>query len=78
MLVPTSGRPCAGRLISEAQVADVLGGFSVLPDLLQLENISNPNVTPESVVEGLLGKLPPPAAVKRARHDAVYRVALPY
>lgn len=62
--------------LTEAQVADILNGFAELPRLLRLEEISNSNVTPESVAEELLSKLPCPNTVKDARMDAVYRVAL--
>lgn len=62
--------------LTEAQVADVLDGFVTVPDLLKLDGISNPNVTPESVVENLLPELPPPEVVRQANIEAVYRVAL--
>ena len=62
--------------LTEAQVTDVLNGFAVLPDLLVLNDISNPNVTPESVVENLLPELSPPEPVSRTNLEAVYRVAL--
>ncbi len=62
--------------LTETQAADVLSGFAGLPALLKLEDIANPNVAPESVVETLLVKLPPPKTVSRAKQAAVYRVAL--
>ena len=62
--------------LTEQQVADILGGFATLGDLLQLDDIANPNITPEVVVEKLLPDLPCPDVVQQAGHDAVYRVAL--
>ena len=41
-----------------------------------LDDVSNPNITPESIVEDLLPELPLPEAVKRTEQEAVYRVAL--
>jgi len=62
--------------LTEKQVADILKGFARLGELITLENIANPNVTPEEVVEGVLPELPCPEAVQQAEHDAIYRVAL--
>jgi hypothetical protein len=62
--------------LTKAQVEEVLNGFAELRELLKLDDISNPNIVPESVVAELLPKLPPPEAVKRASQEAVYRVAL--
>ena len=41
------------RLTPE-QVAAVLAGLNQLPDILSIEDIANPNITPESTVEKLL------------------------
>ncbi|MGH8056424.1 MAG: hypothetical protein ACREOH_04210, partial [Candidatus Entotheonellia bacterium] len=62
--------------LTEEQVAGVLAAFSPLRDKLTLDDIANPNVTPEGVVDRLLTELPCPAMVREAGHDAVYRVAL--
>lgn len=62
--------------LSEQQVADVLGGFAKLQDLLKLDAIANPNEMPEKIVETLMADMPCPKAVQQAGHDAVYRVAL--
>ncbi|MCP4460064.1 MAG: NACHT domain-containing protein, partial [Cytophagales bacterium] len=62
--------------VSEPQVADIFSGFSRLKDLLKLEDIANPNDTPESVVELLLVQIPCPEGVQCSGNDAVYRVAL--
>ena len=64
------------RQLTEQQVADVLGGFAALGDLLKLDDIANPNVTPEAVVDGLMPDLPCPETVRGTGHDAVYRVGL--
>ncbi|UCC31431.1 MAG: hypothetical protein JSU86_03975 [Phycisphaerales bacterium] len=61
------------------QVTEILSGFGRLGELLKLENIANPNITPESVVEDLLPDLPCPAAVEAAgrgpggRYDGSYQ-----
>jgi hypothetical protein len=62
--------------LNETKVANILTGFIELPELLKLEDIANPNVTPETVVEDLITKLPCPRSIKREGKDAVYRVAL--
>jgi hypothetical protein len=61
--------------LSEEMVAGILVGFDAMASLLELENISNPNVTTEEIVEDLLSRLPCPHAVKKT-HDAIYRLAL--
>jgi hypothetical protein len=43
--------------LSEAQVAEILQGFSSLYDLITLEDVSNPHYTPESLVDNLLKKI---------------------
>jgi len=62
--------------LTELQTADILSGFAGLPSLLKFETIANPNIAPESVVEDLLTKMPCTKAIRQARQDAVYRVAL--
>jgi len=62
--------------LTEDQVASILAAFARLQDKLTLDDIANPNVTPEGVVDRLLADLPCPTMVRQAGHDAVYRVAL--
>ena len=62
--------------VTEQQTADLLHGFAALADLLKLDDIANPNVTPESKVDELLKHLPVPEPVLQNRHDTIYRVAL--
>ncbi len=62
--------------LTEQQVTDLLDSFARLRELLKLDDIANPNVTPETVVDGLLADLRWPEAMRQAGHDAVYRVAL--
>lgn len=40
--------------LSQETVAGILAGFTEMRNLLQLEDISNPNVTTEEIVESLL------------------------
>ena len=61
--------------LSEETVAGILAGFEAMGSLLQLENVSNPNVTTEEIVEDLLSRLPCPHPVQKT-HDAIYRLAL--
>jgi hypothetical protein len=62
--------------LSPSEVTDLLAGLEALGNLLDLERVSNPNVTPESVVEELLEAMPLPEAVRQAGNEAVCRVAL--
>ncbi len=62
--------------LTEAQVAEILRGFSFLPNLIKLEDIANPNRTPEALVEELLNKHSCPADVGKAGAGPIYRVAL--
>lgn len=63
--------------LTEQQAADILDGFAPLNDQLKLANISNPNVTPEAIVEDLLANdLPIPEAVQQVEQESVFRVAL--
>lgn len=62
--------------LSEAVAASLLAGFGRLSELIDLDRIANPNLTPEAVVEDLLERLPPPADVRAAGQEALYRVAL--
>ncbi|MBI2952141.1 hypothetical protein HYY27_08605, partial [bacterium] len=62
--------------LSEQQVADMLESFSCLGDRLKLDDIANPNVAPETIVNNLLTDLPCPGTISQTNQDAVYRVAL--
>ncbi len=62
--------------LAEAEVEEILGGFSRLGELLDLERVGNPNVTPEEVAAQLLEELPCTPGLQEAGHGAVYRVAL--
>ncbi len=57
-------------------VTDILDGYAPLADHVGLEDIANPNVTPEELVDTVIADLPCPETVGRAGHAAVYRVAL--
>lgn len=60
-----------------SQVATgILGGFARLADRIALDDIANPNVTPEELVDSVIAHLPCPDSVRRRGHDAIYRVAL--
>ena len=63
------------RLTSE-DAARLLQGFEPLHDLLELEDVANPNVPPETLVSDLLPELPCPSSVKGAGKEAVYGHAL--
>lgn len=60
--------------LTEQQVAPMLQSFGNLTNLLKLDDIANPNVTPEAIVNDLLAKLPCP--LPQADYAAIYRVAL--
>lgn len=62
--------------LSEALTASLLAGFARLGELADLDQIANPNLTPEAIVENLLERLPPPDDVRAAGQEALYRVAL--
>ena len=61
--------------LNEETVTEILSGFASLRDLLQLEKVSNANVTAEEIVEDLLNSLPCPQTVKPP-YDAIYRLSL--
>ncbi|MEL7355905.1 MAG: NACHT domain-containing protein [Cyanobacteria bacterium J06560_6] len=61
--------------LSEETVEDIILGFASLESLLQLDKVSNTNVTVEELVKDLLVHLPCPSTVQKT-HDAIYRLAL--
>ncbi|MDQ1350466.1 MAG: hypothetical protein QG657_768, partial [Acidobacteriota bacterium] len=64
------------RQLTEEQVTEILDCFAGLDKFLNPENIGNPNVTPEEVVEKILAGLPCPASLQLSGHGAVFRIAL--
>jgi NACHT domain len=62
--------------LTEEHVTRILDGWASLPAKLRLADISNPNVSPEEVVERLLGEIGCPAAVTSNGHEPIYRVGL--
>jgi hypothetical protein len=58
--------------LSDEGAAALLAGLAPLSGLLDLERISNPNVTPESLAEELLDRVPVPEGTQ----EPIYRVAL--
>lgn len=62
--------------LSARQVKEILRGFESIYGFVDLEDIGNPNRTPEALVEEFLVEHPCPAAVRKAESSAVYRVAL--
>jgi hypothetical protein len=62
--------------LTSEEAASLLKGLGPLYDLLKLEDIANPNIPPEIVVDELLPKLPCPSDVRNAGRQAVYRLAL--
>jgi NACHT domain len=61
--------------LSAVTVECILAGFSTIGELLFLDNIANPNVATEEIVENLLDHLPCPQAIQK-RHIPIYRLAL--
>lgn len=62
--------------LTTRQVKEILRGFESIYGFINLEDIGNPNRTPEALVEEFLVAHPCPAAVSKADSSAVYRVAL--
>lgn len=62
--------------LTEQQVTAILRGFNSLHDFIKLEDIANPNRTPEALVEEFLSERPCPIAVSEVGSGAIYRVAL--
>jgi hypothetical protein len=62
--------------LTEEQVACVLERLSPLRDLLSLDRIGNVSVTPESLVDELLPKLPCEVADEQPAVGAIYREAM--
>ena len=56
--------------------ADILQSCAAIPDFVKLEDIANPNVPPETLVDQLLGKLPGASELQETEQGAVYRVVL--
>lgn len=62
--------------LDSSVVSAILGGLEKLTDHIGPDQIANPNVTPEELVNTVLAHLPCPDPVSREGHDTVYRVAL--
>ncbi|HEX5876136.1 MAG TPA: NACHT domain-containing protein, partial [Pyrinomonadaceae bacterium] len=62
--------------LTARQVNQILRGFKSISAFVSLEDIGNPNRTPEALVEEFLVEHPCPAAVSKTESSAVYRVAL--
>jgi len=62
--------------LTEQQTAAILHGFATLPGRLKLDDVANPHVAPEAIVETLLVDMPCPETIQQANHRATYRVAL--
>ncbi|HVT18655.1 MAG TPA: NACHT domain-containing protein [Thermoanaerobaculia bacterium] len=62
--------------LGEEEVAAVLGGMAPLGEILKLEDLANPNMTPEAMVPSLLERLPVPETLRKSEREALYRVAL--
>ena len=56
--------------------AEILESCAAVPSFVALEDIANPNVPPETLVDDLLGKLPTGDALEETEHGVVYRVVL--
>jgi hypothetical protein len=63
------------QTLSEVAVERILTRLRPMSEILSLQNISNPNVTTEAIVETLLLKLASSRTFNQI-HDAVYRLAL--
>jgi len=57
--------------LTDGQISAILQGFGSLGNVLALEQISNPNETPEAVVERLLASGSLPDAVKGTIQEVV-------
>ncbi len=62
--------------LPEQQVANILYRFSELSNLLKRNDITNPNIARETIVETLLGHLSCPESVQEAGQAAIYRISL--
>ena len=62
--------------VNKTNVAKILQSLAGLSDLLALDDISNPNVSPEALADELLPKLPGAGKLQKSEFAAVYRVAL--
>jgi hypothetical protein len=62
--------------LSGEQVGDILRAFDTLPNRLTLEDIANPNVIPEKLVQDLLSETSSRRTAGPATNEAIYRIAL--
>ncbi len=62
--------------LSEQQAAEILSSLEALPRLIKLDDIANPRVTPERIVESKLKNLSCPESISKAGREAAFGVAL--
>jgi hypothetical protein len=63
------------RLMQD-QVATILSSFEVMKEAIKLEDVSNPRVTPESIIEARLKNLSCPETLCQDRYEAIFGIAL--
>lgn len=73
---PSLSRFLLNQELSLELAASMLDGLACLGDVLKLEDVSNPNVSPEEKADTVLADVPCPKDVENANHDAAYRIAL--
>ncbi len=57
-------------------VSTILGSCATVPQHIGLEDIANPQVTPEELLEEVLPRLPKPKIGRSRKHQTIYRIAL--
>jgi hypothetical protein len=62
--------------LTKEQTASILSSFEILKEAIKLENVSNPRVTPESIIEAQLKGLSCPASLCHDRYEAIFGIAL--
>ncbi len=62
--------------LDAAEAKAVLDGLARLPDVVNLEDVAGPNVSPEALAKDRLPQVPAPDGIVAAERDAQYRVAL--
>jgi hypothetical protein len=62
--------------LEQEQVATILSSFEIIKESIKLEDVSNPRVTPESIIEARLKGLSCPASLCHDRYEAIFGIAL--
>lgn len=62
--------------LDEKQVTLLLNSYSNLNDLVELEQVSNPNMLPENLTDQVIKGLLCPAQIQHEQHEAIFRIAL--